>query len=114
MPGFYRGLDVYVQPSLSAEGLPITILEAMGAGLPVVATDVAGAPEAIRDGEDGFVVPPGDITLLTRRLEELIVNPELRRELGNKAKQRLKAEFAMETMANKVLDCYRDIITHRF
>lgn len=114
MPAFYRSLDIYAQPSVSAEGLPIAILEAMGAGLPVVATDVAGACEAVRQGREGFLVRPGDIESLTRRLEELVLNPVLRHKLGNTARRRLEAEFAMETMANRVLACYRDLIAHRF
>src|SRR5262249_40183311 len=64
------------------EGLPISILEAMRAGLPVVASDVGGVGEQVADGETGFVVAKGDAALMRERLNRLLTQPELRMQMG--------------------------------
>ena len=69
LPEIYRALDLFVQPSLW-EGLPLALLKAMGAGLPVVATRVSGSLEAIVDGVNGRLVPPGDPAALARAILE--------------------------------------------
>ena len=69
-------------PSLE-EGFPIAALDAMAAGLPVVATSVGGVPELIEDGKTGWLVPPRDAEALASRLRSLLCNPELRLTHGN-------------------------------
>ena len=73
--------DVFVMPSLE-EGFPIAALDAMAAGLPVVATSVGGVPELIEDGKTGWLVPPRDAEALASRLRLLLCNPELRLSMG--------------------------------
>ena len=73
--------DIFVLSSTS-EGLPLSILEAMVAGLPVVASSVGGVPEAVEEGETGLLVPPRDPVRLAAALERLLVDPALRRRLG--------------------------------
>ena len=68
-------------PSLE-EGFPIAALDAMAAGLPVVATSVGGVPELIEDGKTGWLVPPRDAEALASRLRLLLCNPELRVSMG--------------------------------
>jgi glycosyltransferase involved in cell wall biosynthesis len=75
---------VFVLPSRS-EGVPRVILEAMAAGVPVVASDVGGIPSAVRHGESGFVVPVGDIDALETRLRQLLSDRQLRDSMGAKA-----------------------------
>jgi glycosyltransferase involved in cell wall biosynthesis len=106
MPGFYRGLDAFVLPSVSTEGLPLTVLEAMATGLPVVATSVGGTPEVLRDGVDGRVVSPGDRDALRGVIEELVADPDRRREMGHNARQRVREGFSRERMAQEVVDFY--------
>ena len=65
-------MDLFVLPSLFGEGLPMVVLEAMAAGVPVVATHIAGVPEAIRHGRDGVLVPPGDAAALAQAITEII------------------------------------------
>jgi glycosyltransferase involved in cell wall biosynthesis len=72
---------VLVHPS-RCEGLPRVVIEALAAGVPVIGSDVAGIPDLIRQGENGFVVPQGNIRELEERIRELLADPELRRRMG--------------------------------
>lgn len=89
------------------EGFPRSILEAMRASLPVVATSVAGVPEAVEDGETGFLVKPGNADQIRERLRLLIQNPELRQRLGKNARIKYEALFTFEKMARNTLDVYK-------
>jgi glycosyltransferase involved in cell wall biosynthesis len=89
------GADVFVLSSLS-EGLPLSILEAMAAGLPVVASAVGGIPELVVDGETGFLVPPGDPEALAEALRRVVADDELRRRLGAGGRERAEQLFAVE------------------
>jgi hypothetical protein len=80
----YRSVDVLALPSL-AENMPNVVLEAMAAGVPVVASSVGALPEMIDDGESGFLVAPGDVDTLVERLERLVRDPALRARLGARA-----------------------------
>ena len=83
----YAEADIFVLPSLY-EAYGIVIQEAMSFGLPVVASDVGGIPEQVRDGVEGFLVPPGDPSALTEALHRLIEDPELRARMGKQGHQR--------------------------
>ena len=87
--------DVFVLSSTS-EGLPLSILEAMAAALPVVASSVGGVPEAVEDGETGLLVPPRDPVRLAAALERLLVDPALRRRLGANGRARVLERFGLE------------------
>lgn len=73
--------DMLVLPSF-AEGLPVVLMEAMASRIPVIATQVAGVPELVEDGASGFIVPPGDVESLTKRLETLLSDPDLCQRMG--------------------------------
>lgn len=113
MAEFYKSLDCFVLPSLSAEGLPLVLLEAMACGLPVVATDVAGAAEAVRHRRDGLVVPPGDEGVLAAAIDEIASSVELRRNLGASAAERARKEFNSEKMVRSVLAVYVSVLGSR-
>lgn len=85
------------------EGFPLCILEAMRAGLPVVATEVGGIPESVQDGVTGFLVPRGDIDTLRERVTSLVASPELRVQFGNAARQEYENRFRFERMAHETL-----------
>jgi glycosyltransferase involved in cell wall biosynthesis len=89
--------DLFVLPS-RWEGCPNAVLEAMAAGLPVVGTAVGGTPELVREGETGFLVPPGSPGLLGRRMADLLLDPERSRAMGLAGWQRAASEFGMARM----------------
>jgi glycosyltransferase involved in cell wall biosynthesis len=100
------GADVCVMPSRH-EGLGVAALEAMAAGLPVVASRVGGLPEAIVDGETGCLVPPDDADALAGALARLVADRELRCALGAAGAARARARFSMDAMAAGTLAVYR-------
>ncbi|MBI1789608.1 MAG: glycosyltransferase family 4 protein [Acidobacteria bacterium] len=92
------------------EGFPLGILEAMRAGLPVVASDTGGVAEAVVDQETGFLVPRGDLDSLRARLEQLLDSPALRRRMGDAGRKRYEAEFTLDAMLRKTLSVYRHVL----
>ncbi len=92
------------------EGFPRSILEAMRAGLPVVASDVGGSSESVAEGESGFLIPRGDVATLRERLEPLISSAELRVRLGCAGRRRYEAAFTFEAMFSKTLDVYAEVL----
>lgn len=100
LPGF----DVFALSSLH-EGLPIALLEAMAAGLPVVATDVGGIHEALEDGRSGFLVPSADPSALASRLSKLLADVSLRRQMGEAAAE-AAANFTPRPSVEKTMAIY--------
>ena len=92
--------DIFVLAS-RWEGFPNSILEAMRAGLPVVASGVGGVSEAVVDGQTGTIVPSGSPEALAAALGQLMADRALRREWGDRGRQRFEAEFTFETMLEK-------------
>jgi glycosyltransferase involved in cell wall biosynthesis len=86
---FFKRADVFVLPTY-AEGTPISMLEAMAAGLPVVSTPVGGIPDVVEDGVEGYIVEPGDVEALADRLVRLINDPERRRAMGQSAQDKVR------------------------
>jgi glycosyltransferase involved in cell wall biosynthesis len=101
--------DVFVLPSLF-EGLPVSVLEAMAAGRPVVATAVVGTTEAVVDGVTGLLVPPRDPAALARAISRLLEDPELARRLGAAGRARVEERFSADAMAHRVSDLYDEIL----
>jgi glycosyltransferase involved in cell wall biosynthesis len=110
MPTFYRSVDVLALPSVSTEGLPLVVLEAMAMGVPVVATRLAGAPEVIEDGVNGLLVPPGEAHALARALSRLAADGELRERLGKAGQSHVRREFSVERVATEVTQVYRTVL----
>jgi L-malate glycosyltransferase len=100
------GCDVYVNSSIS-EGVSLTILEAMAAGLPIVATNVGGTPEVV-DAASGRLIPKRDSGTLSRTLLELAAQPMLREALGRAARLRVEARFSLERMVREYRDAYNE------
>jgi glycosyltransferase involved in cell wall biosynthesis len=98
VPRLLAGVDLGVLPS-KHEGVPMSVIEQMAAGLPVVASAVGGLPDIVGDGEEGFLVPPGDLDALTRRLGDLVADADTRRSLGRLARQRAERDYSIETTA---------------
>ena len=105
---FLTTFDVFVLPS-RFEGFPLVLLEAMLAGLPVVATDVGSVAEAVQDGETGLLVPPDDVQALNEALHTLLDDPDLRRKLGDAGRARA-LEFSPARMAREFEALYAEVL----
>ena len=108
MPDVYRNLDIVVLTSLW-EGLPCVFSEAMAVGLPIVATNVDGAREAIIDGETGFLHQPHDIEGMAQSVLRLTADPELRRQMGQRGLSRVM-EFDISTSVSNLEGAYRECL----
>lgn len=100
--------DVFVLPSYR-EGTPRVITEAMASGLPVIATDIAGIPEQVADGENGFLIQPGDIGALADRLERLCSSATLREEFSSEGRNRVE-RFSKEQMLTDIKAVYDELL----
>jgi glycosyltransferase involved in cell wall biosynthesis len=102
----FPAIDLYVSAS-QKEGLPLAVLDAMGAGLAVVATDVPGHRDVVRHGETGLLVPPGGEQALAAAIETLVDDPERRRRMGRAGRERVRTEFGVAAMVEKTGAIYR-------
>lgn len=109
---FYAAADVLALPSHS-EGSPNVLLEAMAAGLPVVATSVGGVPEIADDGESALLVPPRDAPAFAAALGRLLTDAELAQRLGTNASARVVAQFSPEAYARALVEIYRGLVPGR-
>lgn len=100
------------RPSLS-EGMPLTVLEAMASGVPVVAFSVAGTPEVVSSGETGLLVPPGDSQGLARALAQLMLDPNMARRMGDRARASVR-QRSWRGVAEKTLGVYARAAAGRF
>ncbi len=107
VPQILNLIDIFVLSS-DWEGFPMTILEAMASGKPVVCTDVGGNREAVVNGETGFIVPPRDIKFLSESLFKLIQYTDLRKEMGERGKERFLKNFTVDVMVKKTESIYEE------
>ena len=105
-------MDVFVMPSLW-EGLPLSLVLAMGASLPVVATRVAGIPEVVEDGRTGLLVPPGDAAALGCALARLFGSADLRARLGRDARASVVPRFNVAKYVDSVVALYERLLSER-
>jgi glycosyltransferase involved in cell wall biosynthesis len=105
-------IDVFVMPSLW-EGLPLSLVLAMGAGLPVVATRVAGIPEVVQDGVTGLLVPPADVPALGSALARLVADPALRHTMGDAAAAFVRPRFGIDGYMAAVTALYDRLVVEK-
>jgi glycosyltransferase involved in cell wall biosynthesis len=108
----YAAIDILALPSLW-EALPFTVLEAMAAGLPVVASDIAGIPEVVEQNITGFLIPPGDSRAFAAALQPLLGSPKLRSALGDAGRQRIVAHFTLRDMVQQTTNIYREFLARQ-
>ncbi|HST05140.1 MAG TPA: glycosyltransferase [Chloroflexia bacterium] len=118
MPLFFSGCDLFVLPSVvdqqgNVDGLPNTLLEAMASARPVVATNVAGIPLAVKDGENGLLVPEKQPGELSAAINLLLRAPELRAQYGEAARRRVENELNWETTARTFEGLYENAVSKR-
>lgn len=113
IPDVLAALDVSVSSS-HYEGTPLALMESMDAGVPVVATRVGGTPDLIEDGVQGVLVPPRDPAALAAAIAGLLDDPERRREMGERARERRSSEFDIEVSAARFGELYERLVAaHR-
>jgi glycosyltransferase involved in cell wall biosynthesis len=108
MPAEYAAADVFCLPSWW-EAMPLSVLEAMAAGLPVVASDVGDISRVVTDGITGYVVPPKDPDRLAAALEPLLTDPALRLRMGTAGRARVTDLFSASATAVQVSALYADL-----
>lgn len=121
LPAVYRSAQVLALPSVErtcygrrvrvSELLGLAVLEAMASATPVVASRVGGLAEVVRDGETGFLVPPGDPTALRERLAQLLGDGALARRMGNNARTLVLERFTWERVAERCLTAYSEVVS---
>ncbi len=109
IPDLLAASDIFVLPS-RWEGLPLAIIEAMMAGLPVVATRVGGVPELVEDGVTGFLVPPADPRALAGALQRLLSDDALRRRIGAAGREKALREFRLDRMLRETSRLYEELV----
>ncbi len=105
--------DVFVLTSVT-ESLPLSLLEALAMGLPCVVTDVGGNKNLIENGKDGFLINPGDYKAISRYLSYLIKNPQKRKEMGNRARDKVVRKFNSEVMLKKYFRLFDEVLKDEF
>lgn len=100
-------------PSWYREGLPKVLLEAMACGRPVVTTDAPGCRDCVRDGDNGLLVPVKDAGALAAAVSRLLEDPELRRRMGGRGRQRAVEEFSQERVIEATLAVYREVLARK-
>ncbi len=115
LPSYYAAADIFVFPTMTTiECLGLSFVQAMFAGVPVVATSIAGAPEVIREGVDGRLVEPGDAQALARAVNELLgLPPEELQALGDRGRQRASELFEKQAVLDDLLRSYDGLLSAR-
>ena len=111
IPRFLKEIDIVVFPTLS-EGFSRVILEAMAAAKPVIATDIAGNPEAVTDGITGYIVPAKNIAALTTRIRDLATDKAKRKKMGQAGRKRIEQFFTIQQNVQSVQEVYFDILAN--
>lgn len=109
VPEMLAAFDIFALSSKS-EGLPVSILEAMSAGKPIVSTNVGGIPEAITDRKDALIVEPGNPQALADAISELVANPQLAADLASRASERVAEEYSITATVRKLQDLYVGLV----
>lgn len=105
--------SIVVLPSYR-EGLPKVLLEAAATARPIVATDVPGCREIVRQGVNGLLVPPRDSVALAEAIQTLLRSPKLREEFGQAGREIAEAEFSEDIVVAQTLDLYRELLGDRW
>ena len=105
----YQSADIFILPSFT-ESFPLTVLEAMASGLPVIATNIGGIPEMINHGKNGLLIEAGNHKQLAKNIIALLENKKLAKSLGSKARSHVVQNFDVRIMANKTKQFYKEVL----
>jgi glycosyltransferase involved in cell wall biosynthesis len=112
LPRILPCLDLLVHPALM-EGLGVSLLQAASAGVPIVASRAGGIPEAVHDGLNGVLVPPGDVEALGGAISRVLGDKDLARRMGEAGRERVAREFSVDGMVDGNLAVYRELLEER-
>ncbi|MBO1579765.1 glycosyltransferase family 4 protein [Bacillus sp. XF8] len=101
--------SIFILPSYN-EGLPVSILEAMAAGLPVISTNIGGIPEQIINGLNGFIIKPGDKKCLLTHIKYLLQDNNIRQEFGKEARHKVEESFSLNVIGKEISSVYESLI----
>lgn len=110
MEAIYAGIDLVVIPSLN-EGIPNVALEAMGRGIPLIASAVGGLPDMVADQKSGLLVPPGDANALACAIRFLLDHPEERQRIGEAGRATVETRFSMALRMKRIGTLYEGLVT---
>lgn len=112
---YYQSADIFILPSHNdAGGPPLVFIEAMACGLPVIGTEVGGIPEGIINGINGFIVPPKNVDELTKKLNILLDDENLRKQFGNNSLKIIRENsMTLEKKTEKIISLYKNQIKNR-
>ncbi|MCJ7500173.1 glycosyltransferase family 4 protein, partial [bacterium] len=105
-------LDLVIHPALM-EGLGVSLLQAASAGVPIVGTRVGGIPEIVRDGVNGYLVPPSDTPAVTQATLKVLGDPDHGRQLGRNSKKIVSENFSIDAMVEGNLSIYREVLKRK-
>ncbi|MFZ5424753.1 MAG: glycosyltransferase family 4 protein [Patescibacteria group bacterium] len=106
----YAEADIFILPSLRVEGFPMTLVEAMLSGLPIIASNIGGNSDAVTNEETGFLVTPGETKELRDRIHALVSSPKLQKQFGKNGRMIARSHFSVNIMTKKYLDVFKDLI----
>lgn len=109
LSGFYSESNIFINTS-KHEGIPMSVLEAMSAGVPIIAPYVGGLPEVVRDGIDGFLIRERGVAAFVERCVELVRDRTLRERMGESGSSRVRSEFSTERMVGDYFDLYSRVV----
>ncbi len=112
----YRDSHIFALPSVTAgngdqEGIPVVLMEAQATGLPVISTFHSGIPEVVADGKSGYLVPERDVDAMTKKLEYLVVHPEIWSEMGRAGRKFIEARYDVRKLNQQLVKRYKALLT---
>lgn len=108
VPDILNAADIFVFPSYH-EGMPVSALEAMACGLPIICSEIRGNVDIIREGDNGYLFQPSDVETLARKLEYLLDDAEKRKVMGLKNKENVK-DFSLESVTEELKRIYKSVL----
>lgn len=114
IPLYHNMLDIYVAPSTdSSESFGVGILEASACGKPVIVSNVGGLPEVVVDGETGFMIPPNRPDILSEKIEKLILDKELRLQMGRNGRKFVEENYDYDKITNYIISLYESLLPNK-
>ena len=112
LPEIFKMADIFVLPSISSEAFGIVVLEAMASGVPVIATNVGGIPEVLKENEAGLLIPPGNELELRKAIQKLLNNEELRKWYGINGRKAVEEKYSWDKVVVEIEKVYEEIISN--